>query len=107
MKSVSRHSHGEKDVSFPATGQGGIIIRCGTLIVIFCLGNQYLCSQNFRYLDKPKVAGIPMISYNKSFGGIFGAMGGVFFSINKLRDTISPASSVGAAAIFTTNKTWF
>ncbi len=82
------------------------LFKKGTFVFFVCLG-QYLCAQNFRHLDKPKFAGVPIFSYNKSFGGIFGAMGCLFFSIDKTRDTISPASNIGLGAIYTTNKTWF
>jgi len=62
-------------------------------------------SQNSDHLSKAKLAGVPFVSYNKSFGGIFGGMGCVYFPISK-KDSISPASNVGLAFIVTTNKTW-
>ncbi len=59
-----------------------------------------------KHIDKPKVAAVPIITYNKSYGGIFGAFGSLYFPLNK-KDTLSPASSAGAGGIISTNKTWF
>lgn len=59
-----------------------------------------------KHIDKPKVAAVPIITYNRSYGGIFGAFGTLYFPIQK-QDTISPASSTGAGGMITTNKTWF
>src|SRR5688572_28400504 len=69
-----------------------------------------LCSQTHaqfdKHIEKPKVAAVPIITYNKSYGGIFGAFGSLYFPFNK-KDTLSPASSVGTGGMITTNKTWF
>lgn len=59
-----------------------------------------------KHLTKPKIAAIPFISYNKSFGGIFGGFASLYFPISKV-DTISPPSVGGVAGIYSTNKSWF
>lgn len=59
-----------------------------------------------KHIEKPKVAAVPIITYNQSYGGIFGAFGSLYFPLSK-KDTLSPASSVGAGGFITTNKTWF
>ncbi|HEU5290425.1 MAG TPA: BamA/TamA family outer membrane protein [Cyclobacteriaceae bacterium] len=59
-----------------------------------------------KHIEKPKIAAVPIITYNKSYGGIFGGFAALYFPINK-RDTVSPASCSGAGGIYTTNKTWF
>jgi len=59
-----------------------------------------------KHLEKPKFAAIPMVNYNRSYGGIFGGLVSVYFPINKL-DTISPASVGGTAGFYATNKSWF
>ncbi len=51
-------------------------------------------------------AAIPMINYNQTFGFSAGAMGQMYYKLNK-KDTISPSSSTGVFGIYTTNKTYF
>lgn len=51
------------------------------------------------------ITGIPIISYNSSYGFIVGADGMAFFKLNK-RDTISPASQAGLLLGYTQNKSW-
>jgi hypothetical protein len=73
-------------------------------IVLIC---PFLASaQRGHHISSPKLAGIPMVSYNKSYGGIFGLFGSVYFPLVK-KDTISPASSVALGGMVSTNKTWF
>ncbi len=55
---------------------------------------------------KVNYAGIPVIMYNRSFGGQFGAMVNAYFNINR-KDTISPASNVSFIGNVFTNKTYF
>ena len=74
------------------------------IFLLFAASSAY--SQFDKHIDKPKVAAIPIITYNKSYGGIFGAFGALYFPINK-KDTLSPASCVGTGGIISTNKTWF
>ena len=57
-------------------------------------------------LKKLKIAVIPMINYNPSFGVNFGAMGQAFYKLNR-NDTVSPSSSTGVFGMYTTNKTYF
>lgn len=77
-----------------------------TCILFFLFTIFQTNAQVHKHIDKPKFAGIPLINYNQSFGGIFGAMGGLFFPLSK-KDTISPASCAGGGVVITTNKTWF
>jgi hypothetical protein len=72
------------------------------LLILLCV-DAY--SQRQKHLEKPKLMGIPIIGYNKSFGWKFGAFGAVYYPINK-KDTISPPSMSGAGAMITTNGTW-
>lgn len=52
------------------------------------------------------LAGIPIASYNTSYGAIVGANTMAFFNINKT-DTISPASVVGLGGGYSQNKSLF
>jgi outer membrane protein assembly factor BamA len=63
-------------------------------------------AQKQKRLKEPELAAVPLISYNKSFGGIFGAFGSLYFPLSSA-DTISPASFAGGGGMITTNKTWF
>ncbi len=76
------------------------------VFVCLVMLNSELHAQMAKQLKKPKVAFLPLINYNKSYGGIFGAFGSLYFPLSK-RDTISPASNAGGGGIITTNKTWF
>ncbi|MFD1316164.1 BamA/TamA family outer membrane protein [Namhaeicola litoreus] len=49
---------------------------------------------------------IPTLTYNTSFGVMFGGMASYFYHLNK-KDTISPLSSSGLIATYTSNKSWF
>ncbi len=51
-------------------------------------------------------AALPIITYNRSFGGQFGLMANAYFNLNK-KDTLSPASSVALMGNVFTNKTYF
>ncbi len=53
-----------------------------------------------------KYAALPVITYNRSFGMQFGMMGNGYFDAG-IKDTVSPASSVGLVLSFFTNKTYF
>jgi outer membrane protein assembly factor BamA len=64
-----------------------------------------LHAQKLKHLNKPKVAAVPLVSYNNSFGGIFGGFASVFFPMSK-SDTISPPSTIGAGGFYSTNGTW-
>jgi len=55
---------------------------------------------------KVNFAGMPIIMYNRSFGGQFGAMVNAYFNMNR-KDTISPASNVSFMGNVFTNKTYF
>jgi len=49
---------------------------------------------------------IPTVTYNNSFGAMFGGMASYFYHLNE-NDTISPLSSSGLVATYTSNKSWF
>lgn len=55
---------------------------------------------------KVNITGIPILSYNSSYGVIVGATGMAFFKLNQ-KDTISPASQAGLALGYTQNKSYF
>ncbi|MEO6168348.1 MAG: BamA/TamA family outer membrane protein [Chitinophagales bacterium] len=52
-----------------------------------------------------KLAGIPIINYNRTQGIQIGAMGAAYFKVNK-EDTISPSSSAGLAGLYTSEKSY-
>ncbi|MHA7942298.1 BamA/TamA family outer membrane protein [Formosa sp. 3Alg 14/1] len=54
---------------------------------------------------KVKTVIIPTITYNNSFGTMFGAMGSGFYKLNP-KDTISPISKSMIIGTYSTNKTW-
>ncbi len=83
---------------------GGLLAIC--LSVFYgtpAFGQKKSTDSTKRKLD---VTGIPILSYNNSYGVIVGAMGMGFFNLSK-KDTISPASQVGTALGYTQNKSWF
>lgn len=49
---------------------------------------------------------IPTVTYNNSFGGVFGFMASGFYKIN-LSDTISSQSKSLLIGTYSTNNTWF
>ena len=55
---------------------------------------------------KVNFAAIPFINYDQTFGLTLGALGQMFYKLNK-SDTISPSSSTGVFGMYTTNKTFF
>ena len=55
---------------------------------------------------KVDFAGIPIISYNGSYGTIVGANTMFFFNMDK-KDTISPASLAGLGGGYSENRSWF
>ena len=76
------------------------------IILTLCVLCFQAHAQFGKHIDKPKIAAVPIITYNRSYGGVFGAFGSLYFPLSK-RDTVSPASSAGVGGIITTNKTWF
>ncbi|MGB5394941.1 MAG: BamA/TamA family outer membrane protein, partial [Lutimonas sp.] len=58
-------------------------------------------------LGKPRnFIAIPTITYNNSFGAMFGGMASFFYHLDKT-DSISPLSSSGLVATYTSNNSWF
>lgn len=55
---------------------------------------------------KVRYAAIPIINYNRSLGLVAGAMGSMYYKVNK-KDTISPSSSTMLMGIYTTSKSSF
>jgi outer membrane protein assembly factor BamA len=53
--------------------------------------------------QKPRIAAIPMINYNRTQGVVAGAFVSGFYKINK-KDTISPSSSTGLMGMYTQEK---
>jgi len=63
--------------------------------------------QNVKKGDKRvDFAFMPVLMYNRSFGGQLGVMTNAFFDVNK-KDTVSAASSVAFIGNYFTNKTYF
>lgn len=55
---------------------------------------------------KVNFAAVPVVNYSNATGFSLGAMGQAFYKISK-KDNISPVSSSGIYAMYTTNGTWF
>lgn len=55
---------------------------------------------------KVTFAAIPIINYNSTFGLMGGAMGAMYYKLNK-KDTISPSSSTMLMGMYSTSKTYF
>lgn len=55
---------------------------------------------------KVTFAAIPIINYNSTFGFMGGAMGAMYYKLNK-QDTISPSSSTMLFGMYSTSKTYF
>lgn len=82
------------------------ITRYGLLVLLIVLAGPLL-SQNKpdkKKDKKVKLAGVPMLNYNRSYGFMYGAMGQAFYKMNK-SDTISPSSSTMVVAMNSTSKT--
>jgi outer membrane protein assembly factor BamA len=57
-------------------------------------------------IKKVNITGIPIVSYNDSYGSIVGLNSMAFFNLSK-KDTISPASIAGLGGGYSEDKTWF
>ncbi|PZF73612.1 BamA/TamA family outer membrane protein [Taibaiella soli] len=77
------------------------------LLWILLLGSVIARAQtDTAHKKKVNITGIPIVSYNSSYGVIVGVNGMAFFRLSK-KDTISPASQVGLGLGYTQNKSWF
>jgi len=79
------------------------------LTFIFSLnvsGQQKPAGKKNKKDKKVNFAYMPVIMYNRSFGGQFGAMANAYFDTDS-KDTISPASSIAFMGNVFTNKTFF
>ncbi|HTF18663.1 MAG TPA: BamA/TamA family outer membrane protein [Chryseolinea sp.] len=86
---------------------------CLVVAFILCLTWQGVYAQEDDWADGKKtkkrkfdLAGIPIISYNTSYGAIIGANTMLFFDANP-RDTISHASALGLGGGFSQNRSVF
>ncbi len=55
---------------------------------------------------KVTLAGVPIVNYNLAQGMMFGAMGTLYYKLNK-EDSISPSSSTMGMGMYTTSKSYF
>ncbi|MFV0521966.1 MAG: hypothetical protein ACK5MI_06015 [Mangrovibacterium sp.] len=55
---------------------------------------------------KPEFSLMPYVSYNRTMGGMFGAIPMMMYHSSR-NDTISPKSLLLGSAVWTTNKSWF
>ena len=86
------------------------------ILVAFMFSSAWLrvCAQDEDFVDEKQkkkkrkldLAGIPIISYNTSYGAIIGVNTMLFFDVNP-RDTISHASVVGLGGGFSQNRSLF
>jgi len=76
-------------------------------ILIFCT-SCFLTQAQEKEKSKKKLnfAAVPVVNYSNATGFSLGAMGQVFYKVSK-KDSISPVSSSGIFAMYTTNGTWF
>lgn len=88
------------------------IAPCLVVTLIFCLLPQCARSQDEDWVREKKrkrkfdLAGIPILSYNTSYGAIIGANTMMFFDANP-RDTLSHASVIGLGGGFSQNRSLF
>jgi len=75
------------------------------LIVLNCCAFGYSQTKNDS-IKKINFAGIPVVNYSNAIGLSVGAMGQIFYKVSA-RDTISPTSSTGVFAMYSTNDTFF
>ncbi len=80
-----------------------ILLVC--VIYIFIATN-VVAQKDSTHHKKVNITGIPIISYNSSYGVIVGANGMAFFNLHQ-KDTISPASQVGIGLGYTQNKSFW
>ncbi|MEJ1240907.1 BamA/TamA family outer membrane protein [Chryseolinea sp. T2] len=88
------------------------IATCLVVTILFSLICHNLHGQDEDWVEEKKkkrkfdLAGIPIISYNTSYGAIIGANTMLFFDVNP-RDTISHASVIGLGGGFSQNRSLF
>lgn len=76
-------------------------------ILALCIPSTFTYAQEeSKPTKKINFAAVPVINYSNATGFSIGAMGQMFYKINK-NDTISPVSSSGFFGSYTTNGTWF
>ena len=76
------------------------------IISLSVTGQKKPAEEKYGKDKKVNYAFMPVIMYNRSFGGQFGAMANAYFDMGS-KDTISPASSVAFIGNIFTNKTFF
>lgn len=76
------------------------------IILFFCSQAAALAQFKTDSTKKVNFAAIPIINYDPSLGFTLGAMGQMYYKLNK-EDTLSPSSSTGIFGMYTTNKTYF
>jgi len=80
-----------------------------SILFIFFLGvlsTSSFAQEKEKSTKKVNFAGVPVVNYSNATGFSLGAMGQAFYKISK-KDSISPVSSSGIFAMYTTNGTWF
>jgi len=82
------------------------IIKCFFPVACLLIYAHAHAQKDSAHVKKVNITGIPIVSYNSSYGFIAGADGMAFFKLNN-RDTISPASQVGVLLGYTQNKSFF
>ena len=80
-----------------------IIAIYSTIVFAQSAGNKVSKDDSIKSVS---LAAIPIVDYDPSFGVTFGALGQIFYKLDKA-DTISPSSSTGVFGMYTANKTYF
>ena len=76
------------------------------LLFLGLIGSFSNAQEESKPQKKVNFAGVPVVNYSNATGFSLGAMGQAFYKISK-KDSISPVSSSGIFAMYTTNGTWF
>ncbi len=76
------------------------VLLCVTVLIVF----SQKTSDSIQSEKKASFAGVPKLSYNRSSGFGFGAMGMMLFKLDD--DPATPKSNVMVTGTYTTNKSW-
>lgn len=82
------------------------ILRCFVALFLLFLATKMVASEKQDSIKRVNFAAIPFLNYDKTMGFKFGAMARAYYKVNP-KDTISPSSSSGIMALYTTNNSYF
>lgn len=82
-----------------------ILFLCVFACINLVSGQQKSNKKDSTKVKKIEFSPIPYISYDRTMGGVFGALPMIMYRTSA-KDTISPKSISGLAAVYTTNDSW-